>query len=389
MNDREAELLSRLLHECAPLAPVHGDTASRARARARLIRRNRRAGLAGVLAVSLVAVGVPVALHLAPEDGPDSRVAGPGPITNCPVTEPVPDSQVPAGLRDLGDRWVGADDLWIEPPPGAASPGTTRLKYGTFTLDKQGRMSDAGGTPTLTAHRLDGEGTAQGDEPHYSSASGPRDQVIHFWPTTITLPQAGCWQLTARLKDTTVAFVVDVGREQPRTPQALVPALALPPRASDRLPPALRKDGRGLDTASSRLLGRSRYGEHWVALDDHDKICLVTRLAAKHGHASRAAGVSGSSCTTPQIFRRRGLLLTVDGDSDRGAAAYLLPADVDKSSVQAAARRLNQIPDAKAAVVQRGSTLALVYSLAASPDQDTTIARTGDQPGPALHVPNP
>lgn len=389
MSDHEAGRLHRLLHDCAPQAPVHGDTATRARARAHRMRRNRRAGVASVLTAALVAVGVPVGLHLAPQDSA-RQVAGPGPVTNCHVTQPLPRAKVPTTLRGLGDRWVGADDLWIELPAGAVSAGSTRLKYGTFTLDDRGRLSDAEGAPTLTAQRLDGTGSAKGDPPSYSSAAGPRDQTIHFWPTTITLPRSGCWQLTAKLKDTAVSFVVDLRHQQRETAQDLAPVLALPRHANDRLPRALRENARGLDVSSSRLLGTSRYGKHWVVRGDRGKVCLVTRLTAgKKDGAGDATGTSGAACTTPQTFRRQGLTLTVGGHSAQGAATYLLPAGVDAGSVHAAVNRLNQDPGANAVVVERDSTFALVYSRAASPDGDVTIARTDDQPGPAFRVPNP
>jgi hypothetical protein len=133
------------------------------------------------------------------------------------VTQPVPREQVPAALRAVGGSWAGAKNLWAQPPDGVVVGEPTRLKHGAFTLDKRGRMTAALGPPVLTAQRLDGDGTAHGDrldDSNYASASGENGRV-DFWPSTITLPTPGCWELTQKLGGTTIRFVVLVRVDNP------------------------------------------------------------------------------------------------------------------------------------------------------------------------------
>lgn len=384
MTDHETERLSRLLHECPPDLPPRHDQALLARARAERMRRNRRAGYAAILAVAVVAVGVPVGLHLGSgaDENPQTATA-PTPITDCPVTQPVPRQQVPESLRGLGERWVGAEDLWIDLPGGAVSAGPTDLKFATYTLDEQGRMSDLHGPPTLTARRLDGPGSAAGDrqsQSSYATATGPNGRVMHFWPTTITVPTPGCWAFTETLGDTTVRFVVPIDPPTPK-PEQLVPALGLPQGAADVLPRDIRSthDG-GLDPATSRLLGQSRYGKHWVALNDDNDICLITRLTPDvSGQAESKAAVTGSSCTPAEAFRQRGLYLGVGGEAVHATDAYLLPADVDEASLRAAVDRLDRQPDTNPELFYRAATPLLVIDAGAVPDS-LTIARDDGRP---------
>lgn len=213
MTDPEADRLRRLMHEGPPEMPEVPGLAARARRRASRLRRARRATYAGVVAVVLAAVGVPLGFGLS---GP-ARTPTPahqGPPAVCPVTRPMAQQVVPATLRSLGSRWYGAGKVWVSLPPSDASQTSTGLKYGVFTLDSHGRMSDAAGPPGLTARRLDGRGKAKGDRlapDNYASAAGPHGRTVHFWPTTINLPSAGCWQLTEELGNTTVRFVLRIG----------------------------------------------------------------------------------------------------------------------------------------------------------------------------------
>ncbi len=224
MTDDESDRLRRALHTYAPSRGPHPHLAARARSQAHGMRRRRRAGYgaaAVVVAAAVAAIPLTRGLGAATDDTPRPAATTPSPIANCPVTQAVPRGQVPKTLRDLTGDWVGAGDLWVQPPTGAVSPGSTRLKYYTFTLDEKGRMSDADGPPSLSARRLDGPGTATGDPQQpdsYASATGPHNSVIHFWPTTITLPSPGCWELTATLQSTRVRFVVHVDPARSASP---------------------------------------------------------------------------------------------------------------------------------------------------------------------------
>lgn len=214
MTDHETNELRRILQGCDPSRPPDPGLAHRARSQAVRMQRHRRAayGAAGVV-VAAAAAAVPLTANLgsSPDGIPKPAASTPPGITNCPVTQTVPRLRVPAALRGLHGEWVGAKNLWIQRPNKPVSPGSTGLKFATFTLDERGHMSDAAGAPTLTAQRLDGHGRATGTTPSYSSAAGPGNSTIYFWPTTIQLPSPGCWALTTTVQHTRVRFIMQVG----------------------------------------------------------------------------------------------------------------------------------------------------------------------------------
>lgn len=360
MSEHEAERLRELLHACAPEAPGRDDLAGRARARAHRMRRNRRAGVAGLTVVAMAAIGVPVGLHLAPSDTSDSpRIAGPGPVRKCHVTQPLPQKKVPEMLSFLGGDWYGADNLWVRLPESTISPESAKLEFDTMTLHEKGR------TPTLTAERLDGEGHATGSQRAAGpdgAVEAPSGQGFHPWWSAITLPAAGCWQLTSTLGDTTVTFVLDVGRLQREAAAWPIPPLLARQQPADELPRAVRTNRGDLVQDTSRLLGRSRYGRHWVVNNMDGGVCLVTQLrAGQH----EGPGTTATTCATPQRFERNGVSLTVQGRSGDGAVAHLLPPRTKKSVAQKAVDRLNRDPEAKAQLLDRDSTLLIVHAVGA------------------------
>jgi hypothetical protein len=140
------------------------------------------------------------------------------PVTagSCPGT--APNGNAPPGLRlrtPPGPRpidWHGNGALFTGLPPGGVftprpvdvePDGSIGTKWywlaagvdGSLTV--QGRRLDSASTP-LQVHRVN-RGTLSG----YRGAT---------WATPITFPTAGCWQLTARLEDVSLSFVVRVVR---------------------------------------------------------------------------------------------------------------------------------------------------------------------------------
>jgi hypothetical protein len=140
------------------------------------------------------------------------------PVTaeSCPAT--APNGSAPPGLRlrtPPGPRpidWHGNGALFTGLPPGGVfnprpvdvePDGSIGTKWywlaagvdGLLTV--QGRRLDSASTP-LQVHRVN-RGTLSG----YRGAT---------WATPITFPTEGCWQLTARLEDVSLSFVVRVVR---------------------------------------------------------------------------------------------------------------------------------------------------------------------------------
>ncbi|MGH3411947.1 MAG: hypothetical protein ACRDPH_02570 [Marmoricola sp.] len=266
----ELDRLRRLLHDGTPSAPPDPARAVRARLQARRLRRTRRATYAGVVVAVLLAVGIPTGLRIAPGPGRPPAPAHPGPAAGCPVTHPLPPDRVPRTLRGLG-HWYGAGRLWVDLSGlSAATPG--RLKFGTFTLDARGRMSDAAGPPSLRATRLDGTDATPGDRltsSNYASANGPHGRIVRFWPTTITLPGPGCWALTETLHGATVRFVVRVrGGQQACEPgRCDVAAIRRAVRTPLRTPP-LGSGGTCPVSGTRRFGGGAGFSGPFTALGD-------------------------------------------------------------------------------------------------------------------------
>ena len=132
----------------------------------------------------------------------------------CPVTLPG-DSGPPPGLAP-SPRWHGNGFLWTSlqpdgvftPAPGNAGwPGDpegsigTKLFWfaahvdGSFVL--KGQRVDDPATPPLVVHKV-----------NRGSMTGFRGSGT--WATPVTFPSAGCWKLTARVRDISLSFVLRV-----------------------------------------------------------------------------------------------------------------------------------------------------------------------------------
>jgi hypothetical protein len=127
----------------------------------------------------------------------------------CPVTTPDPDATPPAGLSPApppGAAMYGNGALWVAlSPPGTASPdadGVLSRKFMTWRLVR-GKLS-------MTARRLDGPAPpGEGVVP-----DGYGD--LGFQASAVRFPTEGCWEVSAKLDDRELRFVVEVGRGSAR-----------------------------------------------------------------------------------------------------------------------------------------------------------------------------
>lgn len=134
----------------------------------------------------------------------DPSCAAPGRVrfANLPRALQVPEQK--------GWQWFGAQNLWVDPPPVSNVENSTRVKFGSVTLDDHGRLSDAAGPPTVVAERVDGSGSVEGSVGGYASVDVGAESLFFFWPTVIDFPSAGCWLITETFQDTTLRFLMRV-----------------------------------------------------------------------------------------------------------------------------------------------------------------------------------
>lgn len=126
-----------------------------------------------------------------------------------------------------------------------------------------------------------------------------------------------------------VAFLTAGARPEGQSLAAgqLVGAFERSQSATDELPKSLSSIARDaqLELATSRFLGRSSLGTHWVALDDDGSVCLLTSLDE--------GSVAGGNCMPRQQFATNGAALRVTGPTGRGEVAHLLPPGVTTDDV--------------------------------------------------------
>jgi hypothetical protein len=127
----------------------------------------------------------------------------------CTKTAATPAGQRPAVLAGTTGSWYGSGDLWVGLPDRAAgtSGGTIELKSPWVTLDGNKPSQDMG-LPEVSAARAGASDAVRATFTDYARAFGTGD--LAFWPSTLALPEPGCWTVTGRLKNTTIQFVVDV-----------------------------------------------------------------------------------------------------------------------------------------------------------------------------------
>jgi hypothetical protein len=97
-------------------------------------------------------------------------------------------------------RWYGHGALWAA-VPGVDWFGVVVETTGTIDM-KIGWWRLSPGELTITAHRLDGSGTAAADVPDGYGQTG-------FQATGVIFSSPGCWCVTSRLNDDVVSFTVE------------------------------------------------------------------------------------------------------------------------------------------------------------------------------------
>ncbi|AYY14591.1 hypothetical protein EF847_19730 [Actinobacteria bacterium YIM 96077] len=95
-----------------------------------------------------------------------------------------------------------------------------------------------------------------------------------------------------------------------------ISALLSAQKSQDELPGS---HAEGIETSTSRLVGRTEDATHWVTIDKEGSICLITAL-------DTATPKGGQTCTTSERFERRGLTLWTAGRADEPSSeAHLVP----------------------------------------------------------------
>jgi hypothetical protein len=131
------------------------------------------------------------------------------PKPTCTKTAATPGAQRPALLAGTTGSWYGSADLWVGLPdhPATAHEGSIELRFPWVTLAGDKPSQDIG-KPEVSAARSGAPNPVTATFTAYSRAFGTGN--LAFWPSAIEFPDAGCWTVTGRLKNTTVQFVVDV-----------------------------------------------------------------------------------------------------------------------------------------------------------------------------------
>lgn len=142
-----------------------------------------------------------------------------GPEDACPLTIPpqpgfVPPEPYPPEVPALYQSvWYGDDELWTMLHPGGETWTELPEHEGTFgqkTLWWSARFS-AGDEPapsiTVTGRQLDGAATFEAGGP---GTNGFREDIGSFMLVGLEIPEAGCWELTARYGDGELTYVVFV-----------------------------------------------------------------------------------------------------------------------------------------------------------------------------------
>jgi hypothetical protein len=189
--------------------PVPSATATARAAVGTRVQRGRRrrsliAGGTSALAVALVVAIVAIGLN--GSGGPvkvgtttPSTTTAP-PVPRCALgVSTVPGAQVPNAVSAWAHGFpvVGGDELWTTRRAITVGPlhdgAVYRMKISWFTTPF--------GLPAITARRLDAvEPPATGD------ANEAIDQRGRWVASTIELPSAGCWEITARYQNSTIVF---------------------------------------------------------------------------------------------------------------------------------------------------------------------------------------
>lgn len=136
---------------------------------------------------------------------------------SCPVTVLgkgafTPASEAPEGPPKLYDAvWYGTPELYtMINPDGRSSEnrwlgGEKTLWWSeTFSVSKEPKADIA-----LTAQRLDGKTSYEATQ----TSHGMRDDIGDFMLVGVTLPEPGCWELTARYGKASLSYVIWVDQK--------------------------------------------------------------------------------------------------------------------------------------------------------------------------------
>ncbi|WP_338747871.1 hypothetical protein [Janibacter alittae] len=104
-----------------------------------------------------------------------------------------------------GALWVGA--WWTDKPALKQAREIGGMKYPSFTI-REGNVTDELGPPRVQAERVDGKGEASGSTGGYAKAVDDAGKTFHWWPTAISFPSPGCWQVTETVGRTSITYVV-------------------------------------------------------------------------------------------------------------------------------------------------------------------------------------
>ncbi|WP_133434219.1 hypothetical protein [Aeromicrobium phragmitis] len=161
-----------------------------------------------------------------------------------------------------------------------------------------------------------------------------------------------------------LALAVSTERGQAEL-EDLLPVLAAPQTAGDRVPEGVDLATLGALEPDSvrRVEGRDSDAQYWVGTTASNEVCLILHLPENDG-------ATASSCAPVSSFDERGVPIRVSGTGG-SAEAYLLPADVDTSTLPPA---LIEVTGPAGAV---GATLVSPRPGAAGSLQPTQLERRG------------
>lgn len=175
-----------------------------------------------VLALMLAACGTPSPIAYPNPSTVGQNPTSAAPPVNCAVTRPpspafVPPPPAPAQPPSVysGQVWYGTPDLWTMLP----NDGTWSLTAGSGGLSQkvflwsQAYNADAEPSPALSlaANRLDSAAAPI----LVSNATNARADFGQAMLVGLTLPSAGCWEVTGQYKGHNLSFVVWVTSQQP------------------------------------------------------------------------------------------------------------------------------------------------------------------------------
>lgn len=165
-----------------------------------------------VASIELEKVEVPTAVGSiespvpTPVAAPTASPVAPGPLTECPVTQPQ------AAPPEIGERLFGSmsaygnDELWVG---GLGQDGLMAFDQGAVHSDgsigtKLGWWRNVSGSVEISGRRLDAPAPAL----HGQGSDGYGN--IGFQASGVNFPTEGCWEVTGRVGDAEMTFVTYV-----------------------------------------------------------------------------------------------------------------------------------------------------------------------------------